>query len=93
MTLFEQIYGTVTGDLLPEYCVPGVENAFAEGSLCDREYQQIVDARARIYERLQVTDEDEDMEIIFNSFLHIQNEIAEKIFSLGMDHNKFENRE
>ena len=93
MTQFDNYYGTVLGELLPEYSVPGVENAFRQGSSCDLEYEQILQARQRLYQRLGVEEEDEDMEIIFNSFLRIQNEIAEIMFRLGMRHGEHENQE
>ena len=86
---YESLLGLRTGDA----ALPGVENAFRQGSSCDLEYEQILQARQRLYQRLGVEEEDEDMEIIFNSFLRIQNEIAEIMFHLGMRHGEHENQE
>lgn len=41
MENFAEIYETMLGFRTPEACVPGVEDAFSEGSLCQREYDRM----------------------------------------------------
>ena len=79
----EQIYYTLIGLMEEEYCVPGVENLFAEGSECDRAYEQMLDAYARLCNRLDVVEEDADVEIIIDALLKIQRLIAMKMFEYG----------
>ena len=58
----EEVYFTLLG----EACEPvsGVENAFADGSVCDRCYSEMLDAYERLRDRLGVAEEDADVEII-----------------------------
>ena len=84
MTEFEQIYDTLRGELLPEYAVPGVENLFAPGSICDREYAEMRHAYERLLERLGQEDEDADLEIMVNTMTEIQTHIAREMFLLGV---------
>ena len=83
MTEFEQIYGTLLGELLPEYAVPGIEDAFAPGSFCDKKYAEMRDAYQRLCLRLGVREEDPDLEIMVNSLTDIQHHIAGEMFRLG----------
>ena len=83
MKEFDAIYETLLGNLLPEYTVPGVENLFREGSFCDGKYREVWDARERLHQRLGVTHEDPDVEIIISAMTDIQNRIAEAMFLLG----------
>ena len=76
-----QVYYTLYGVVLPEYRIPGVENAFADEAECTKLYFTARDAYERICERLGVIDEDNDLEDIFNSLLDIA-----KILSLKMYH-------
>ena len=80
---FEDVYETLLGERLPEYAVPGVENIYETGSACDKAYTRIYQAYGHLCQRLGVADEDPDVEIIINSLLEIQNEVARKMFSLG----------
>lgn len=80
---FEDIYFTVLGELASEYAVPGVENAYAPGGECDRLYNEICQARDRLYQRLGVQDEDPDVEIILGNHLLIQRILCEKMFRCG----------
>lgn len=79
----ENIYNTLIGVINEEYCVPGVENLFAEGGECDRAYEQMLEAYARLRDRLGVADEDADAEAIIDSLLKIQRLIAVKMFEYG----------
>ena len=79
----EQVYLTLNGYLIPSYCVPGVENAFAEDSYCMNKYKEVMDAYARLRKRLDVVDEDDDVEIIINSFLDIERYLCLKMYEYG----------
>ena len=69
----ENIYDTLIGQMQEDYCVPGVENLFADGSECELAYDEMLGAYARLRDRLGVTDEDTDVEMIINSLLKMLN--------------------
>ena len=50
----ENVYETLIGSLLEEYGIPGVKNAYADGSLCNGLYQQIYRANCRLCARWQL---------------------------------------
>ena len=79
----KQVYLTLTGNLIPSYYVPGVENAFAEDSYCLNKYKEVMDAYERLCERLGVVDEDDDVEIIINSFLDMEQYLCLKMYEYG----------
>lgn len=59
----------------------GVENAFADGAICDRCYSEMLDAYARLCDQLGVQDEDADMEIIIIALRTITDEICFLMFT------------
>ena len=79
----ENIFYTLLGQMQEEYCVPGVENLFAEGSECEQAYDEMLEAYAHLRQRLGVTDEDPDVETILHSFWTMQRLIAIKMFEYG----------
>lgn len=79
----QDIYDTLCGDLLPDACVPGVENAFAPGSACERLYAEACDAREQVCQRLGVRDEDPDLERVFSALLDIARELSFHMYLLG----------
>ena len=79
----EDVYLTLCGELVEEACVPGVENAFSPGSLCDREYRKLRLAYDRLLQRLGEKGEDSDVEIMIGSMLIIQQELCTRMFLLG----------
>lgn len=79
----EDIYYTLLGELEDKAAVPGVENAFEPGSLCDWEYQRLRQAYDRLLLRLKKTDEDADVEEILACMLSIQRELCVRMFQLG----------
>ena len=60
----EDIYLTLCGELAAEARVPGVENAFANGSLCEKQCRNLRQAYDRLLLRLGERDEDADVEDI-----------------------------
>ena len=85
MDFVEYVYYSAIGQLSQEEAVPGVENLFADGSICDGLYAQVLEAYERLRERLGVLNEDDDVEIIINSLMEIQKEIAGRMFRLGKE--------
>ena len=81
MEIGELVYESLIGELvIPLRNVP---NAFEEGSVCERSYQEMLDAYARLRDRLGVVDEDSDVEIIIDSLLTIQRALCLKMFDLA----------
>ena len=79
----ENVYLTLTGELLEEYVIPGVHNAFAQGSRCDELYRQIYEANLRLCERLGKTDDDADVELIINNFLEMNQILCLEMYRYG----------
>ncbi len=77
----EEVYFTLLGEACEP--VPGVENAFADGSVCDKCYSEMLDAYARIRDRLGAQEEDADVEIIINSLRRITDEMCYRMFYYG----------
>ena len=80
---FEDTYLTLCGEIHGEYAVVGVENAFADGSECDRLYAELSEAYERLRDRLGVVDEDADVEVIIGNMLAMQHILCEKMFHYG----------
>ena len=85
----EDIYYTMCGELAEGSSVPGIENAFAEGSFCDLCYAEIGDACQRLYDRLGV-DTDEDVERILVESLHITKYLCLQMYEYGKNETKRE---
>ena len=79
----EAVYETLIDDLIEPYQIPGVENAFADGSLCDRLYQEVYQANLRLCKRLGQTEADPDVETIINNLLEINKQIGLKMYHYG----------
>ena len=79
----DRVYDTLHGNLTEAACVPDVENLFAEGTLCDSLYDNIHAANARLLDRLDAQNEDQDLEIIVNSFLGLCRETGRAMYHLG----------
>ena len=80
----QDIYNTLLGVQCEQFCISGVENLFEEDSDCDVAYYEMLEAYARLCERLGVTDEDRDVEIVINSLMTIQRNVSMKMFEYGM---------
>ncbi|MBE6959726.1 MAG: hypothetical protein E7448_03260 [Ruminococcaceae bacterium] len=79
----EYVYYTLIGAYIPGCGAPGIENAFADGEPCSELYNNAYDAYQRICDRLGVEDEDDDVEIIFQSLLMISQTLGLKMFHYG----------
>ena len=80
----KNIYLTLIGQMEEDYCVVGIENLFEEGSACDCAYSQMLDAYARLRERLGVENEDADVEQIIDALRKIEKIVSMKMFEYGM---------
>ncbi len=87
MQIIDQIYSSLLGVANEASAIPWVENAFAPGSPCFDAYEAIWDARLRLYDRLGQED-DEDIQIIVDSFYDVQEELCRKMFQYGMLYSK-----
>ena len=83
MITAETVYETLIGDYEEKYNVPGVDNAFAEGSECDRLYQEVYEANRRLCERLGREDEDPDVELILGNLLEITRRLCLEMYRYG----------
>lgn len=79
----QRIYLTLTGQLIPGAEVPGVPDAFCEGSECDRLLDEIYEARNRVQERLGGED-DADLERILGGYEAMQEVLCLEMFRLGL---------
>ena len=89
MEIMEQVYDTLTGNLVEEYQLPGIENAFASGEPCDVLYSQVYGFYQQICEREQ-TQENEAVDCIINNMLEICRIIGFRMFEYGMKYAKKE---
>ena len=85
---YELVYLTLWGELRKEWQVPGVPIAFGSNTYCDKLYAEMLDAYERLRDRLDVVDEDDDVEVIIDSLLHIERYMSEQMFYLGMRHEE-----
>ena len=85
--LAEMVYYTLIGEVSPPFAIPYVENAYAQGSECDKLYNEVCDAYDRLRLRLGVVDEDEDVEIIIGNLLSIQHTLCLKMYHCGTQQN------
>ena len=80
----EDVYYTLLGEMVDDAKVPGVENLFVSGSVCDQNYRQMLCAYEHLCHRLNQADADPDIEIIISSLLENQRIIALKMYEYGM---------
>ena len=78
------IYETVIGERETEYMLPGIENSFEPGSLCDKCYEQVYQAYNSLLQRLGKESEDNDIETIIQNMLIIQKEVAYQMYRYGV---------
>lgn len=83
------IYDTLQGVMEPYAQIQGVKDAFAPGTVRSHRYEEITAAYERLRNRLGVTDEDLDVEIIINSFMDIQKELCFKMYAYGAQFGTF----
>lgn len=81
----DSVYNAVNGDYISkeDYIIEGIEieNSFEMGSKCSNIYDNIYNAKQRLYKRLGTNDEDVD--IIMLQYSQLAREIALKMFEYG----------
>ena len=85
MKMIEQIYDTLTGNLVEEHQFPGIENAFSAGKPCDVLYSQVYSFYQQICEQ-ENTKEQEAADGIINNMLEICRIIGFRMFEYGMQY-------
>lgn len=80
----EDVYETMTGMLIPEYCVPGVSDEYEPGKPCDLLYKEVYEANCRLCERLGVPADDHDVETIVSNMFDIQKILCMKMYEYGV---------
>lgn len=82
--VYDLMCGSIDRETFRGEEVKVVENAYAEGSECDRIYQEVYEACERVCERLGTAyGEDEDVERIMDGMLEIQGILCRKMFEYG----------
>lgn len=84
MNIAEEVYYSLLGQTVDEYKLTWVENAFASGGECERNYEAVFAAYERLCARLGVVNEDADVERIIDAMLDIQKELCLKMFAYGV---------
>jgi len=84
----DAVYETVIGQRSGGSCVPGVEDAFAPGGICDQCYASVFQAYERLRNRLDVQDEDKDIECILDNLRTIEQEVAYQMYRYGVSFGK-----
>lgn len=83
MDYIDRVYYTLLGELDAEAAISGVENAFAPGSLCDREYESLQAAYERLRRRLGAAGEDGDVETILSAMFAICHDVGRRMYRHG----------
>lgn len=52
MQFEEQVYYSLLGEMTEDSALPWVESAFAPGSVCEEQYERMLDAYGRLRQRL-----------------------------------------
>ncbi len=85
MRFEEYVYESLQGTLSDPH--PEVKSLFEAGMPCERWYAEMLDAYLRICTRLNVGDEDDDVEVIITSLRSIQREVALCMYRYGAKFN------
>ena len=83
---FDDVYETLIGVRTLGHSVPGVENVFAPGAYCQQRYEEMLQYRERLWQRLD-SPEDEDVEHILSAMESIQREVCRKLFEYTLTLN------
>lgn len=86
----QMVYDTLTDELTDEFALPEVENAYAQGSRCERLYNETIRMCWDISKRLNGNDVDThpDVQLIMDNMLEIQKILCLKMFHYGMSFGK-----
>ena len=76
------VYESMLGER--NFPIVGVEDAFAEGGVCEREYEKMREAYACICQRLGVGEEDAELDGMIDSMERICRELCMNMFDYGV---------
>ena len=93
MKITEQVYDTLMGYLIPEYRLPWVNPIFLPGHPAYDSYCRMHDAYENLRQRLGVTDEDEDAEIMIDALLEHGKILAYEMFHYGRVYQIIQDKE
>ncbi len=82
-SFMKRVYESMTDDIIDEYAIEGVENAFADGSRCMNLYEEAYEAYRRLRQRLNAGEYNPDVEIIYHAFSQIQEELCYRMYRYG----------
>ncbi len=83
----EQVFDTANGFLEHEACVPGIENLFASGSVCDLLYREMAAAREHLSKKTGLEEDDPDIDGIIDPLMRITRVIGVKMFLYGLQYS------
>ena len=86
----EEVYDTLTGNLIAEYCLPWVEDIFVPGHPYFESYACMHQAYDRLRLRLGDDREDPDVEEIISCLLEHGKEAALKMFEYGRKYERMQ---
>ncbi len=78
------VYESMLGER--KFPIVGVEDAFAEGGVCEREYEKMREVYACICQRLGVGEEDAELDGMIDSMERICRELCMNMFDYGVKH-------
>lgn len=82
-TVYDMVIGSIAEDKVSEEYAK-IKNKFAEGSECDKLYEDVYEAKQRISQKLhKVGEEDADVELIINHMFDICRIVGIKMFEYG----------
>ena len=81
--LIDWVYMSVTGQLVQDAALPGVENAFGPGKRCDTLYSEMYDLLETRFDPENDADDPVLTEIL-NDMSAIQKDLCFRMFRLGM---------
>lgn len=89
----EQVYDSLMGFLIPECTLDWVENIFVPGHPCHDTYHAMRVAYDRLLDRLGLTDEDRDAEIMIGNLMEHARIVGCKMFEYGREYERQQTQE
>ena len=83
--LYEDIFATVTGHMLPEYALDWVENGGVPGQDYYQVYEQLWEGRQELCDRFGLDWEDPSLEKIMRSVTDLEFALARRMFRAALD--------
>lgn len=89
----DSVYSAINGDYIDkeDYIIEGIEvaNAFEDGSVCSKYYENIYNAKQRLFDRLNCKNGmDDDVDTIMVQWDALSRELASLMFEYGYMYGK-----